>query len=248
MDLMAIQERMHANDAAIYPVDLPDGKSGKWSLSKVTVEDTSGLSITNMRRIRDGIPEFVVTPGTYQRLIGPCGEECEDAVMMSNTQLEYRTNRAFVEDARGDVLIIGLGIGMLIRPLAKRRAVKSITVLELEPDVVKLVAPHYADVKKLRVYNADAHDFEPGDLMGNLPDTWDRIMVDIWPDVSEDNLVEMKKLHGRYAQWVNKGGKVVCWSMDLVRRMARLERLREKNSRYHLLAALEETMFEGAGL
>jgi hypothetical protein len=224
MDLMKIEDRMHEKDAAFYPVDLPDGSVGKWELSKVTLEKDARISIQNMRHIRDGMPEMVVSPGTYQRLVGPCGAAGGRAVMMSNTQLEYRTNKHFVDTSHGDVLIVGLGIGMLIRPIAARPEVKSITVLELEPDVIELVKPHYADVEKLRVFCADARDFEPGDLMGNLPDTWDCIMIDIWPDISPENLRQMTKLKHRFALWQNAGGGVHCWSEGLAKRMQRIER------------------------
>lgn len=216
MDLDKIVARMQKDDSHFYPVNLPDAESGPWNLRKRIVTEHDCL-FANMRMVRDGYPEYVVTPGTYQVLTGPMG------VMMSNTQLEHRTNRDFVENAKGDVLVIGLGIGMLLGPLSAKRCVKSITVLELEPDVLKMVKPHYEAMPKVRIFEADAFDFEPDDLMGTVPSRWDRIMIDIWPDIGPANLPDMKKLHGRYAQWVKPGGKVTCWSMDICRRMKREE-------------------------
>lgn len=222
MDLDQIVEKMHTHDADFYPVDLPDGVSGPWRVQKRVVSENE-VMIANMRAVRDGYSEYVVTPGTYQVLLGPCGEDGALGVMMSNTQLEHRTNRVFVNNAEGDVLVIGLGIGMLLAPLCAKPEVKSVTVLELEPDVIALVKPHYAHLPRLRVFEADAFDFEPGDLMGQLPDRWDHVMIDIWPSIGSDNLPEMRKLHGRYAQWVNKGGSVTCWAQDMCRRMKREE-------------------------
>lgn len=222
MDILKISQRLE-RESTHYPVKLPAGKSGKWRIGSYKPDHRS-VMLENVRHVLDMMPESVVSPDIrYTVLYGPCGERGTEAVMMSNTQLEYRTNRSFVESAHGDVLVVGLGIGMLIRPLAERKEVKTITVLEKEPDVIALVKPHYRDVEKLRVYEADAFDFEPDDLMGQRPDRWDSVMIDIWPSIGPDNLPDMKKLHGRYAQWVNKGGKVHCWAQDLCRRMKRIE-------------------------
>jgi hypothetical protein len=209
-----------------YPVNLPNGKSGAWRLYKSTIPANDVMIVCkNVASVNNGNPESVVSPGTYQVLSGPCGEKGESAVMMSNTQLEYRTNRNFVDNARGDVLVIGLGIGMLLRPLLANKDVRTVTVLELEPDVIRLVKPHYADLiadGELFVYEADAFDFEPDDLMGISPMRWDSVMIDIWPTIGEDNLPDMEKLGGRYRNWVNEGGTVHCWAQDICRRMKRL--------------------------
>lgn len=222
MDLIEIEQKLVAQSTH-YPVDLPPAQSGGWRIFKNTVSEMS-VAIENLRKVRDNFPEGVVTPGIeYTVLAGPCGEGGSLEVMMSNTQLEYRTNKAFVDRAHGDVLMVGLGIGMLIKPLTDKPEVKSLTVIEKEPDVIAMVKPHYEKTPKLRIFEANAHDFEPGDLMGNLPDRWDCVLLDIWPNISSDNLREMKKLHGRYAQWLNEGGFVKCWSEDLARRQKREE-------------------------
>ena len=55
--------------------------------------------------------------------------------IMSNTPMEEYTNREFVEKAHGDILIAGLGIGMIILPLQDKEAVKSITIIEKNKDI-----------------------------------------------------------------------------------------------------------------
>ena len=54
-------------------------------------------------------------------------------IMMSDTPMERNTNRDFIQKANGDVIIFGLGLGLVIIPLLKNENVKSILVVELYP-------------------------------------------------------------------------------------------------------------------
>jgi spermidine synthase len=77
--------------------------------------------------------------------------------MMSDTNMERRSNWQVKDNAHGRVLIAGLGIGMILHPILdptraiiSRRAgealqpVEHVTVVELNQDVIDLVAPSLA--------------------------------------------------------------------------------------------------------
>jgi hypothetical protein len=59
-----------------------------------------------------------------------------EGVMMSDTPMERNTNYHILDKANGDVLIFGLGIGLIILPLLRKENVKSITVVELYQDLI----------------------------------------------------------------------------------------------------------------
>ena len=61
-----------------------------------------------------------------------------DGIMMSDTPMERNTNRDFIRKANGDVIIFGLGLGLVIIPLLKKENVKSILVVELYQDLIDL--------------------------------------------------------------------------------------------------------------
>lgn len=66
------------------------------------------------RCVLNNTPEMRVSPGEYVQLfIGP-------ELMMTDTDLELRTNQEFIDNAKGDVLIGGLGIGLLIKNLESK--------------------------------------------------------------------------------------------------------------------------------
>ena len=144
-------------------------------------------------------------------------------VMMSDADMERRSNLLAYAQARGDVLIGGLGIGMLPVALCSRPGVRSITVIEKNPDVYAAVMPslakYFAKVSsqvRVRVCLGDVFTWQPSDCAQiveapPLPATFDMIYMDIWPERSPNNLIQMEHLHGRYAPLLNLGGWFGVW-------------------------------------
>lgn len=126
---------------------------------------------------------------------------------MSDVWMERDSSRATLRAARGDVLLVGLGIGMVAVATCEKREVSSVTVLEIEPDVIRLVAPHIAH-RKLRIVQADG--WKPP-LRGRR---FDMICVDIWHDLCVDNWADIKMLCRKYRSFVRPGGLVTAWQKE----------------------------------
>nr|DAO26089.1 MAG TPA: hypothetical protein [Bacteriophage sp.]DAW88763.1 MAG TPA: hypothetical protein [Bacteriophage sp.] len=86
---------------------LKDGQVGDFELQHFNISDNNFYAI-----VRLGIP-----PGRYIRLINGC--DC----VMSDTPMEKETNRDFVHNAHGNVLIGGLGIGLIILAIQNKEDV-----------------------------------------------------------------------------------------------------------------------------
>lgn len=127
-----------------------------------------------------------------------------DTIWMSDTPFEHGENIAALRAATGDVLVVGLGIGMVSLAMCRKKEVRSVTVLEIEPDVVRLVAPHVKH-RKLRVILAD----------GTMPPLrgrhYDFIYLDIWPNICADNWTGMKPMLAMYRKHRRPGGFVDAW-------------------------------------
>lgn len=134
--------------------------------------------------IRNGIP-----PGKYARL------RVNGETMMSETPMEERTNIWFVDNAHGDVLIGGLGIGMIVLAIQDDPRVKSITVLEINENVIDAVKPQLPLNEKVRVLCMDAFTWKPDRK-------FDCIYMDIWPYINSDVYNEMKKLKRKYGHYL----------------------------------------------
>ena len=120
-------------------------------------------------------------------------------MMMSNTNMEKRTSLDFVRHAEGDVLICGLGIGLVLLPLFESEKVKSITVVEKYQDVIDCVLPQikpYDKENKLTVICKDCFEFY-------TKDRFDTIFIDIWANINRDIYEEeMKPLKNKYKRYL----------------------------------------------
>ena len=206
-------QKLIAQDA-YWPVALPAGSSGKWRVYHAQVTPEKAM-IDSIKHCMSGFPEMSVSPGVYTVLARDTATGSE--VMMSNTQFEYRTNVEFVQRTHGQVLINGLGIGMLLRPVTARAEVEMVTVVEKDRDILQLIAPHYQDLidaGRLRIIHGDAFQY--------VPDRhYDCIMHDIWPTTCPDNLTQMVALKRRYQHLL--AGRLVsqhCWAEEICWRMA----------------------------
>ena len=101
--------------------------------------------------------------------------------VMSNTQMEMFTNQKFLNVANGDILIAGLGIGMLPAALAQKDDVKSITIIELDSEIIGLIEPlirkYVPNNDKIKIIHADAYTY--AEQYGQNKQ-YDYVWLDIW--------------------------------------------------------------------
>jgi Ribosomal RNA adenine dimethylase len=186
---------------------LPEGTSGRVRIEHFTVTEKDA-EFTALRAAFKGRDEYVA-PGRYVRLY--VGGE----LMMSDTGMEKRSNVEVVSRAKGHVLIAGLGIGMITHPIAAKKEVKSITIVEKSPDVIKLVAPTLH--KKVTVVEGDIFTWVP-------PKTkYDTLYFDIWAGICTDNLDDIAKLNRRFARYKAQGAWSDSWQRDLLLHRRRQE-------------------------
>lgn len=139
-------------------------------------------------------------------------------LLMSDTPMERRTNSDLLRAAKGDVLIAGLGFGMVLWPLLHKEEVTSITVIELHPEIIKMIEPIFAPLAdecsvKLDIVCDSIFDWKiPKGAM------WDTIYFDIWNDICGDNYEEMKTLHRRFSLKRPPGGWIGSWRKADVRK------------------------------
>jgi hypothetical protein len=127
-----------------------------------------------------------------------------EGIMMSDTPMERNTNYNFIQKANGDVLIFGLGLGLVIIPLLKKENVKSILVVELYQDLIDLVEPILKKndtENKLSIIQGDCFEFHK-----SIPkeQKFDCIYGDIWIEICTDNYEEMKILTKNFKNKLNR--------------------------------------------
>ena len=132
--------------------------------------------------------------------------------IMSNTPMEEYTNREFVEKAHGDILIAGLGIGMIILPLQDKEAVKSITIIEKSKDIIDMITSQIKFHNNVSIINDDIFNYKPTNRK------YDCIYIDIWNYVNSDVYnEEMKPLKNKYRKYLKLKKEspnrfISCWA------------------------------------
>ena len=181
---------------ASYRSTIPAGRSGKWSVRKIKVK----LDLENLRMIRDGRG---CAPGEFTQLY------CDGrGTVMSDTDAEIEDMRDFIDVATGRIFVCGLGLGCLVQNLLRKEPVEYITVVEISPDVISLVAPHITS-DRLAIVEGDAfrHVISKGTR-------YDFAWYDIWDNICSDNLKEAAELRRRFR---GKVGKSFVWAENEMR-------------------------------
>lgn len=186
-------------------VTVPEGRSGDWEVARFEVQ----RDISYMRALRDGRG---IPLGTYTRLY--CHSRA--GLFMSDTPAELNDARELLWSAEGHVLISGLGLGMIPRALLTENQfntgrVERVTILELEQDVISLVAASLADLP-IDIIHVDAFEWVPPEGT-----RFDWAWHDIWPDMCSDNLPEYARLRRRYARFMAAPQRQLCWGEDTIR-------------------------------
>ena len=174
---------------------VPEGISGEWSIIKVVQPE-------RQTKRRDKRPKpFRYRAGTYTCL------QRGGTQFMSDLYDEWWTQREAVQQAirrGGDILITGLGLGLVVEAIFRSASdkINSVTIVEYSPDVIALVADHLLKQfdGRVRIVNADAFHWRP---RKKYTVAWH----DIWPDPYGDVVdEEMKRLEKRYSRWCDWQG------------------------------------------
>lgn len=177
---------------------IPEGQHGNARV----VHDTPD-KFTRMRAAFDGQP---LKAETYTRLF------VDGQLYMTDAEFECWTNHDFVHKAFGNVLVAGLGLGLILQPLIDSTVVESVTVLERSADVITLIGPLY-NHPKITIVEADVHEWTPPKKAYHF------IYFDIWANVpNSDTLAEIRTLKQKYRPALAKHGRTMAWCENYARR------------------------------
>ena len=132
-------------------------------------------------------------------------------IWMSLNPNEINTMKDGIKKAKGNVLVLGLGLGYYPFMISNKDEVRSVTIIELEKDIINLFNKHlyplFKNRNKIKVINDDGITF----LRKNDLNQYDTIFIDIWHDV-DDGLAlfyELKKIeknkNKEFTYWLHNG-------------------------------------------
>lgn len=115
----------------------------------------------------------------------------DDEIWMSVIPHEINTMKKPIENAHGDVLVLGLGLGYFVFNILNKNNVKSVTVIEKDPDIIAMfnqcILPKFPHKEKLSIILADGIEF-----LRNTPRKFDYVFNDIWHNVGDGEMLYLK--------------------------------------------------------
>lgn len=175
-----IEKIRHAMKASIiYP-----GISGLWKVEKQIVNETTRpkmlawAKVTNEKR---PTPPFGTYTILHRKTIDTMDSRYGE-VVMNDYPNEINTHLEFALKAKGRVLIVGLGLGCVVRGCLVNSQVDHIDVIERDEDVIELCRCGVED-PRVTIHKMDALEELPA---GH----WNYSWVDVWsdPDKQEPSL------------------------------------------------------------
>ena len=128
-----------------YKANIPEGCSGDFRVEKKILDE--------FRNCKEPLDEYTIL-------------HCATHHIMSDTTKEYREHQEFFNKAHGDVLVAGLGLGMIHQQLIENDDITSVTIVEKNQEVIDLVWEHCLKNEKFRLVHADIYEWQPDS-------TWD---------------------------------------------------------------------------
>jgi spermidine synthase len=125
--------------------------------------------------------------------------------IMSDSEWEVKTHSDFVQKARGDVLIAGLGIGYSVVSVKDKPEVQTIVVVEKEQDVIDLVWPHVLNDKSMVVCDRVLH------FMQNTEMRFDIVWFDILKGEPDQYPAAVQTLTDAASRILKDGGEILFW-------------------------------------
>lgn len=128
---------------------------------------------------------------------------------------EISSMRRSIEQARGNVLTLGCGLGYYAFMVSEKEEVESVTIVELREEVVQLfkekILPQFTHPEKVRIIRADAFEF----VEQLTDDQYDMCFADIW-EGPEDGAPAYMRL--REAAKRHRGIQFSYWIEEEIRR------------------------------
>lgn len=175
----------------------------------------------NLGQLFSGRSIMQIQPGQYVQLY------VDGEIMMSDTPFELTTNSEFVAFAHGDVMIAGLGLGVIIYNLKEKvlnGEITSITVYEKNQAVIDVVLPLFKDFP-IKCICKDILTYKPP-----KEEKYDTMYFDIWPTIDyEINLPEIRMLHNR---WKSHKKTKDSWMNSWMKEFMQAERIKDRREGY----------------
>tara|TARA_A100001391_G_C4976532_1_gene254090 strand:+ start:166 stop:708 length:543 start_codon:yes stop_codon:yes gene_type:complete len=176
-------------------VNIPAGVSGDFEIAHYTKDTTDNRWPLYLLHTNEAYDNYTVLL-----------KKGHSMPLMQDSEAEYNDHQWLWDNAEGDVIIGGLGVGLVNHVLIDNPNITSVTIIEKYQDVIDLVWDNCPKDERFTLIHADIETWEiPTDSQWDIGffDTW--ISNDDWDlDEYKNNMIEK---YGPYITKINGW----CW-------------------------------------
>jgi len=208
MNTLAFKE-LDKNISFLSPLDIPEQKKSKFKIEREVLKSGSEITVVSLRNtFMMGVrPTKFILDG--DRIVHKLVERKTGGTLMSDCPQEIFLHNTGIQNARGNVLIGGLGLGYIASMLARKKEVESITVVEIEKEIIEMVEPYIIknfNPRRINIVKADLFDY-----LKSGKAKFDYAYFDIWYGTNESTWLDYV-VPLRILIWKKYGNKFVdCW-------------------------------------
>ena len=160
-------------------------KGNGYELCYLTINPYQALPVDDILVDKDYVE--VSRIGYFDKSFSYLAVKKDDVVWMSTDPNEINTMKSSIEDASGDVLAFGLGLGYFPIMCAVKPNVRSVTIIEKDRNIIdifnKHILPLFEYKDKIKIICDDAYDYINKTDLNNF----NYLFIDIWHN-AEDGL------------------------------------------------------------
>lgn len=204
-----LDEKVYTENPYYKNIKIPKKQIGKWDLGNQTYQPYEAFIRDDI--IIDGYKEIPSIGYFDKEFTFPT--VFEDGVeWMAIKPNEIETMKDPVNQATGNVLVYGLGLGYYPYMISLKDDVLSITIIERDENVIKLfseyVLPQFPNKDKIKIIRSDAFEYAEKEAKNH---SHSFVFVDLWHDVSDgtEMYAKMKRLEkylpqATFSYWIEK--------------------------------------------
>ena len=190
-------------------VDIPKGKSGKFGITHRLYREGDEFTVVSLRTAIMTGQKPTRTIATQDGVIHELREKGN--VWMTDAPCESYQHMRFVPKLFGNVLVGGLGLGLICKMIARSKDVSKVVVVEKSKNVIDLVWKYSKFDKRFSVVNDDLFEF-----LKNGCGKFDCAYYDIWSGDGETDYHEYVVPLKRLSRGKIPIENIHCWQEDVM--------------------------------
>lgn len=190
-------------------IQIPEKKAGNWEFRKESYAPYEGF-VCNELVVKEDYREIPQIGFFEEPFFFPAVLE-ENNEWMTITPNEMETMQPVIDEVSGKVVTFGLGLGYFAFMASEKQQVTSVTVVERNPQVIRLVEEYllcqFPHKEKIKIVCEDA--FSYASTMEK--EQYDYAFVDLWHNVTDGvplykkmKRIEAKSVGTRYRYWIEE--------------------------------------------